>query len=697
MKGFVFLGLCVSSLSVAQKTDSVKVQEIETLNFTKRLPVTKEIIKVERDLANKNLGQDLPILLKNQTSVLSSSDTGNGVGYTDFRIRGVAGTSINVMLNGVPYNDSESQGTFFVNVPDLASSASQIVIQRGVGTSSNGVAAFGASVNILTKEPSRKPYFQTDLSYGSFNSQKQSFEAGTGGLLGDKFSLMARYSMIKSDGYIERASSNLRSYNITALFKTEKTKLKLLAFGGKEKTYQSWNGIDEATYLKNRRYNYSGYIKDANGERFYDNETDNYQQNHYHFILNQKLSDFWDLETTLHYTKGKGFYENYKQNQKLSKYNLQHIGGERADFIRKKWLDNDFYGIVYQVFGKYDRLKLNFGGAGNQYIGWHFGNVSSALKLPQFPYEHEYYRNKSKKNDLSVFGKVIYNLHPIEFFGDMQFRHIQHWANIHLAGDDEGGNFNRVFSFYNPKLGLNVNFNEGKVYFSYALANREPNRKDIIAKNDVQSEQLHDFELGVEKKWNKFSFSFNAYYMHYINQLVFSGKINNVGGFIRENSGKSYRRGLELGVQGQVFKNLQISANANLSQNKNLDFHIEDKQNLKNLGTTNIALSPDFIGNISINYQVSSQFNLFLQNQYVSKQYLDNTQNEKLSIPSYNLLDFGASYHLKLKRQDLHIYFNLNNVLDRKYMNKGYVYDKAPYFFPQAGRNFMLGMSLKFF
>lgn len=696
MKGFIFLGLSISPFYLfSQKEDSLKIQEIEAINFTKKLPITKEIIQVEKDLKQKNLGQDLPILLKNQTSVLSSSDTGNGIGYTDFRIRGVAGTSINIMLNGVPYNDSESQGTFFVNVPDLASSASQILIQRGVGTSSNGVAAFGASINIITKSPKNTPYFQTDLSYGSFNSQKQAIEIGTGSFLNNKLSLMARYTLIKSDGYIERALSNLKSYNITALFKHKNTKLKFLAFGGKEKTYQAWNGIDEDTYKTNRKYNFSGIIYSNNGQRYYDNETDNYQQNHYHLILNQKLSSYWDLETTLHYTKGKGFYENYKQNQKLSKYNLAHLGSNKTDFIRKKWLDNDFYGLVYQFFGKYENLKLHLGGAFNQYKGEHFGNVTSVFNLPEIPYEHEYYRNHSTKNDFSTFGKMVYSLNELEFFGDVQFRHIQHKANILKQGDDEGGDFHRKFNFINPKAGLNYNFNQGKAYFSYALAHREPNRDDIIAKNDVQHETLHDFELGLEKKWKNISLFVNAYYMYYRNQLVFSGKIDNVGAFIRENSGKSYRRGVEIDLQMQAFKKLTLSANANLSQNKNLNFNIEEKGKLMRLGKTNIALSPSFIGNLGLNYQITQDFNINIQNQYVGKQYLDNSQNSKLSLSGYNVLDLGAQYQLSLKNYQLSITLNLNNILNRMYINKGYVYDQSPYYFPQAGRNFMLGMNLK--
>ena len=396
MKGFIFLGVFAAPFYFSQTTDSVQVTNIQAVEFTKRTPTAKTIINVGKELADKNLGQDLPILLKNQISVVSTSDAGNGIGYTGFRIRGTAGTSVNVMLNGVPYNDSESQGTFFVNVPDLTSSASQIVIQRGVGTSSNGVSAFGASVNVISKDPSDEFSVKSDDSYGSFNTYKYSAEINSGKFWKNRLSVMGRYTYIHSDGYIDRAFSKLHSYNFSALFQEKNTELRFLAFGGKEKTYQAWNGVDKATWETNPKFNYSGAIYDANWENivdFYDNETDNYKQNHYQLLWNQRFSDGWKLETTAHYTKGKGYYENYKQDAKFSKYNLPNIienGIEikKSDFIRKKWLDNDFYGVISTLYGKLGNLDLNFGAVANQYYGRHFGNVTGVF-LPQID-EHEY-------------------------------------------------------------------------------------------------------------------------------------------------------------------------------------------------------------------------------------------------------------------------------------------------------------------
>ena len=348
------------------------------------------------------------------------------------------------MLNGVPYNDSESQGTFFVNIPDMASSASQIVIQRGVGTSSNGTASFGASVNILTKNPEEKPYFLTNQSAGSFNTFKHSFEAGTGKFLNNLLSVSARYSIINSDGYIDRAFSKLNSYNINALFEKGNTKLRFLTFGGKEKTYQAWNGIDKATYESNPKFNYSGAIYDANWENiigFYDNETDNYRQNHYHLLWEQKLGKIWNLETTFHLTHGEGYYENYKQDAKFSKYDLPNIveNGNtitRTDFIRKKWLDNDFYGVVSNLYGNFKNLNLNFGVAVNQYFGRHYGNVSGVTYTNI--YEHEYYRNNALKNEISGFAKAIYKLNKFEFFGDLQIRNIDYKTYVIDVNAEEG-------------------------------------------------------------------------------------------------------------------------------------------------------------------------------------------------------------------------------------------------------------------
>lgn len=697
MKGFVFLGLTIAANFLnAQSTDTLSVRDIEAVSFTKRLPVAKEIINVQRDLDSKNLGQDLPMLLKNQTSIISTSDAGNGVGYTGFRIRGVAGRGINVMMNGVPFNDSESQGTFFVNVPDITSSASQVVIQRGVGTSNNGVSAFGASINIISKEPDEKFYFKTDDSYGSFNTYKYSAEIGSGKFWKDRLSVMGRYSQIHSDGFIDRASSDLHSYNFTALFEERKTKLRLMTFGGKEKTYQAWNGVDRKTWESNPKFNASGAIYDANWENivgFYDNETDNYRQNHYQLLWEQGLNEHWSLETTLHYTKGRGFYENYKQSDPFARYNLPNInGGKYSDFIRKKWLNNDFYGIVSTLYGKFNNLDLNFGVVGNQYYGRHYGNVTDVFN-PQIQ-QHEYYRNRSLKSEVAGFAKALVTVNNFEFFGDLQIRNIDYETKILQEGDFEGANLNKNWLFFNPKAGINYKIGGGKVFVSYAHAQREPNRDDLISDNNVKSEKLHDLEAGLEKQFGKVAFTANLYYMYYLNQLVLNGQISSIGEFIRTNSGKSYRRGVEIGALAKVTKQFEISANISASQNQNLEFKIKNAVGIQNLGDTKISFSPNFIANLTLKYSPVKNFQLGLTNQYVGKQYLDNTQTQDLQLQDYLLTDFNAQYDFKIKKHEIALKLLVNNILDQKYVNNGYVYN-GPVYFSQAGTNFMFGISWK--
>ncbi|MGX9985305.1 TonB-dependent receptor [Soonwooa purpurea] len=703
MKGFIFLSaLSIGALAFAQsKQDTIK--EIEQVRVFKKLPVSKEIINVQKDLDGRNLGQDLPILLKNQTSVMSTSDAGNGVGYTGFRIRGVAGTSINVMMNGIPYNDSESQGTFFVNVPDLTSSASQIVIQRGVGTSTNGAAAFGASVNIVSKDPEKEFYVKTDNSYGSFNTYKYSAEVGSGKFWKNRLSVMGRYTKIHSDGYIDRAFSDLNSYNLTALFEEDKIKIRFMAFGGKEKTYQAWNGVDKATYEKDIRFNYSGAIYDASWENivgYYDNETDNYRQNHYQLLWEQAFNNHWKLETTLHYTKGKGYYENYKQDAKFSKYNLPNLFVDaaevkRTDFIRKKWLDNDFYGAVSTLYGKFDNVDLNVGVVANQYFGKHFGNVTGVY-FPQIN-EHEYYRNRTLKNEISGFVKALYRIGDFELFGDLQARNVTYDAKIINQGDDEGFDLNKKWTFINPKAGVNYRINGGKLYLSYAIANREPNRDDLQANPDTKNEFLQDWELGLEKQFSSvLSFTANLYYMQYKDQLVLSGVINDVGDFVRQNVDKSYRAGVELGALANLTKDFRMNANLTLSKNIIQEVNATKDDSVVVIKDADTSFSPSVIANLGLSYDLSKAFTVGLINQYVGKQYLDNTQNENFRLKDYFLTDFNAKYSFELPCTSVDLKLLVNNLFNQKYINNGFVYGDTPYYYAQAGLNFMFGISVKF-
>ncbi|AQX08635.1 TonB-dependent receptor [Elizabethkingia ursingii] len=701
MKGLFFLSaLSAASIAFAQsKQDTIR--EIDEVRVIKRLPITKDIVNVEKDLGRKNLGQDLPYLLKNQTSVETTTDAGNGVGYTGLRIRGVDGTRINVMLNGVPYNDSESQGTFFVNIPDVTSSASNVIIQRGVGTSTNGVAAFGASVNIIGRDPEEQPYFSTQNSVGSFNTHKHSFEAGTGSLLNGKLSFMGRYSIIKSDGYIDRAFSDLNSYNFVGVYKDGNTKIRFQTFGGDQQTYQAWNGISKAQYEINPRYNPSGEIYDKDGKviGFYKNETDNYKQQHYHLLWEQRFNDNWKLNTTLHYTRGLGYYENYKSNQKFSKYGIPPyvIGAETVtsgDMIRRKWLDNDFYGIVSELNGKVNNWDLNFGVVANQYYGRHYGQIISGSNLQQIDLPIEYYRNNATKNEISGYAKALYKFGDLEMFGDLQLRNITYHSNVIKASAEEAPTFDKKFTFFNPKVGFNYHLDGGTLYLSYANAHREPVRDDIVNAPDVKPETLHDFELGYNKTFNGLSITANAYYMLYKDQLVLIGAINGVGASLRKNVGRSYRAGIELGAGYQFSEKFNALLNATFSQNKNKDYIIQlSETETENLGTTNTSFSPNFIGNLTLNYLPVKDLQFSLVNKLVGSQYLDNTNAAESKIKSYYLSDFIASYQVAWGRTDIGFSLLVNNIFNQKYINNGY---SGPFYYAQAGANFLAGISLKF-
>ncbi|MCL1673358.1 TonB-dependent receptor [Elizabethkingia ursingii] len=701
MKGLFFLSaLSAASIAFAQsKQDTIR--EIDEVRVIKRLPITKDIVNVEKDLGRKNLGQDLPYLLKNQTSVETTTDAGNGVGYTGLRIRGVDGTRINVMLNGVPYNDSESQGTFFVNIPDVTSSASNVIIQRGVGTSTNGVAAFGASVNIIGRDPEEQPYFSTQNSVGSFNTHKHSFEAGTGSLLNGKLSFMGRYSIIKSDGYIDRAFSDLNSYNFVGVYKDGNTKIRFQTFGGDQQTYQAWNGISKAQYEINPRYNPSGEIYDKDGKviGFYKNETDNYKQQHYHLLWEQRFNDYWKLNTTLHYTRGLGYYENYKSNQKFSKYGIPPyvIGAETVtsgDMIRRKWLDNDFYGIVSELNGKVNNWDLNFGVVANQYYGRHYGQIISGSNLQQIDLPIEYYRNNATKNEISGYAKALYKFGDLEMFGDLQLRNITYHSNVIKASAEEAPTFDKKFTFFNPKVGFNYHLDGGTLYLSYANAHREPVRDDIVNAPDVKPETLHDFELGYNKTFNGLSITANAYYMLYKDQLVLIGAINGVGASLRKNVGRSYRAGIELGAGYQFSEKFNALLNATFSQNKNKDYIIQlSETETENLGTTNTSFSPNFIGNLTLNYLPVKDLQFSLVNKLVGSQYLDNTNAAESKIKSYYLSDFIASYQVAWGRTDIGFSLLVNNIFNQKYINNGY---SGPFYYAQAGANFLAGISLKF-
>jgi iron complex outermembrane recepter protein len=710
-RDWFYFVIALFNLSLKAQIKKDSLFELQEIIVSGNAPISKERITA-RQLESKNLGQDIPYLLKNNLSVVSTSDAGAGIGYTSLRIRGSDQTRINVTLNGVPINNAESQGPFWINMPDIASSLSNLTIQRGVGTSTEGTGSFGASINAKIQTPSNTPYFQTAQSIGSFKTHKHTLGLGTGKFFNETLKIDAKISFIKSDGYIDRAFSDLFSYYVHGLYEKNNTSIGIMTFGGQEKTYQSWNGINDEMMKKRRTFNSCGAIYDKEGNIicYYNNETDNYYQDHYHLYFKHKISNSWVVNSTLFYTRGKGYYEEYKQNSKLSNYKLKDIiiGNEtisRSDLIRRQWLDNNFYGIVNRASGNIDKWKLEIGMGANTYEGYHHGNVIWAEYFSNGMKDHEYYRNKANKNEISTFFKAIFNLTPYwELFGDIQYRSI-HYKGYDVPGGKSifknGGaiKFDKNYNFINPKVGTSYKIEEGSIYLTYGLAQREPSRNDILENNGVKAELMHNIELGIQQNFNRFSYSANWYGMYYINQLVLSGKINDVGSFIRENSGKSYRTGIELSASYQLSTKLSLSANSTISINKNINFKKEtdSDSDIKELGNTTIAFSPNYIGNITAEWRPLKNLNCKWMHQYVSSQYLTNEEPKNGKLNGYFISDMVFEFSPSLfSMNSFNFKLALNNIFNNQYENNGYYYDNIPYYYPQAGFNFLTGISIKF-
>ncbi len=661
-------------------------------------PVTHSNLS-KKEIAKRNLGQDIPILMNYLPSVVTTSDAGAGVGYTGIRVRGSDATRVNVTINGIPYNDSESQGTFWVNMPDFSSSTQSIQLQRGVGTSTNGAGAFGASLNVLTDADSDEAFGEIATSFGSFNTQKYTAKAGTG-KLNDHVKFTGRISRITSDGYVDRASSNLKSYFLQGSYVDDNTLIKGLVFGGHEITYQSWNGVDAATLKNDRTFNSAGALWGANGVTgYYDNEVDNYKQDHAQLHWNQKYSDNLSSNIALHYTFGRGFYEQYKQGADFADYNLTPItiGTETintTDLVRRKWLRNDFYGVTYNLNYKNDNLDLLFGGAWNQYKGDHFGEVIWARYASTSEIRSKYYDNYGNKEDFNLFVKATYKINnQLSLFADLQNRNVSYEANgvqPNLVDD--------TFNFFNPKAGLNYKFNDNNsVYFSYARAQREPNRTDYENGNP-KPEKLNDFELGWRLNTDNIKVNTNVYYMAYQDQLALTGEIDNVGSFIRANIGESYRLGLEVDASIKITDYLQVTPNFTISQNKNVDFKETDGTIVTKLGDTNISYSPNFIAGNAINVQPTENLNIALLSKYVGSQFMSNNELAASKLDSYFVNDLNVNYTIETKSIFKSIVLSglINNIFNEEYSSNGYMWGTTPYYFPQAGTNFLLGATLKF-
>ncbi|HEY9490103.1 MAG TPA: TonB-dependent receptor [Chryseosolibacter sp.] len=721
-------------------TDAVVVRATRA---TGKTPTTYTNITKEK-IEEHNFGQDVPFLLNWTPSVVTTSDAGTGIGYTGIRIRGSDPTRINVTINGIPYNDSESSGTFWVDIPDIASSAESIQVQRGVGTSTNGAGAFGATINLQTNIRHDDPYAEINSAFGSFNTQKHTFNFGTG-LLDEHFVVDGRLSKITSDGFIDRAFSDLQSYYFSAGYYSEKSILKAVLFGGKETTYQSWYGVPESR-LKNdaeamqvTAMNEGWNEEQTNnllqsGSRtfnpyLYENQVDDYKQDHYQLHFSHQASNVFTINTALHYTPGKGYYEEYRYDSDLADYGFPDVVVDddgnpmdndtisSTDLIRRRWLDNEFYGFTWSV--NYDQNNWNViaGGAWNRYDGNHFGEIIWA-KTGGINYEHPYYFNTGDKRDFNTYLKVNYQFtERLNGFADLQFRKIDY----DVSGTDNDLNAVGVdarFNFFNPKAGLTFSLtDETQLYASYAIANREPVRDDFLdfEGNNPEHETLQNLEIGLRGMGKRHTFQANYYLMNYTNQLVLTGELNDVGAFVRTNAGKSYRMGIELQSMLRITDKFVWNANLTLSRNKIESY----KEILEDYGAdfsefnlvettfsdTDIAFSPSVIAGSSLSLKPFKNTDLTLLTKYVGKQYLDNTANDARSIDGYLVNDLRLSYSWKPSfLKEVSLSFLINNIFDEMYESNGFTYGylagateyRENFYYPQAGRNFMAMIGVKF-
>jgi iron complex outermembrane receptor protein len=677
-------------------------------------PVTHSNLS-KKEIAKRNLGQDIPILLNYLPSVTTSSDAGAGIGYTYIRVRGSDGSRVNVTVNGIPYNDAESQGTFWVNMGDFASSTESLQLQRGVGTSTNGSGAFGASLNILTDAISEEAGGEISNSFGSFGTRKHTAKFTTG-KINDHFEFAGRLSKVYSDGYIDRAFTDLKSYFLQGSYTDENTLIKALAFGGKEYTYQAWNGLTAEELKEDRKQN----------PYTYDNETDNYQQDHYQLHWNEKLNKNWTTNLGLNYTRGKGYFEQFKEEESAADFN--NLIEEESDVVVRRWLDNHFYVANLNATYKDDDIEVIGGMSYSNYTNDHFGEVIWGSDLSEgTSIRDQYYFSDAKKTDFSSFIKTTYKVtDQLTAFVDLQERFVT-YKTKGLTSDREEIDVDTNFNFFNPKLGLTYELNNtNSFYASYAKANREPNRNDFEEGN-TQHESLDDYELGWRLKNENIKLNTNVYYMNYRNQLVLTGAINDVGSPIRATSGKSYRLGLEIDADIRISDQFSIRPNVAISSNKNVDFNANINGDLINLGNTPISNSPDLIAGNAFVFHPLKNLQFSLLSKYVGEQYMGNLggaivnepstiyneiskDNEKLK--SYFTSDLNMVYEVETTKIFKAIVFTamVNNIFNTKYVDRGYYFtyddtwsvagetttiDGAGYY-PQATRNFLVGVTLKF-
>ena len=690
-----------------QVLDEVIVQSVRVKYSS---PISHSNIS-KSEMSSRNLGQDLPVLLNFLPSVVTTSDAGAGIGYTGIRIRGVSPQSTNITINGIPFNDPESHGTFWVNLPDFTSSIESLQVQRGVGTSTNGSGAFGASINILTDAISKNPYAEISNSIGSYNTLKHTVKFSTG-QLNDSFELSGRLSKIDSDGYIDRAYSDLKSYFIQGTYNKGNTLIKALTFGGHEKTYQSWDGVSNDQLLENRRQN----------PLTYENEIDNYKQDHYQLHWNQKLNEKWSTNLGLNYTYGRGYFEQYREADSVDTYggivdsDTDQNGNltGTTDLIRRRWLDNNFYVLNASTNYNSSKLNLMFNTSYSTYSGDHFGEVIWARNFSKgSSIRDRYYNGNGKKTDFSLFakGSLILN-NAFEFYADFQLRNIN-YKTTGYTSDLVNMLLDESYSFFNPKFGLSYKLSsQSMVYGSYSRANREPSRSDFESNENIKPEQLNDFEIGWRFRKDGLSLNINTYYMLYNEQLVLTGELDDVGSPIRTNSGSSYRMGIEAEARIKLSEFFLMNTNVTLSSNKNKQTLSKFDGKIVDFGKTNISFSPDFIASNTIVFSPKDNLDISFLSKYVGKQYMGNIDADNSILDSYFVNDLNLNYKINPNKTFKEIIISglINNILDKEYVSNGYYYtyddtwsvpgqtktmDGAGYY-PQATRNFLIGITLKF-
>ena len=696
------------------ESDSTKTQTLEevlvqSVRVKPNAPIAHSNL-TKAQLQSRNLGQDLPILLNYLPSVVTTSDAGAGIGYTGIRVRGVSPLSTNVTINGIPFTDAESLGAFWVNMPDFTSSVESLQLQRGVGTSTNGSGAFGASVNILTDASSYMPTAEVSNSFGSYNTWKHSVKFSTG-KINDVFELSGRLSTINSDGYVDRAFSDLKSYFLQGTYNNNGTLIKALVFGGHEKTYQSWEGLTKQQLEDDRRQN----------PYTYENEIDNYKQDHYQLHWNQKLNQNWSTNLGLNYTYGRGYYEQYREDDAVSTYGgiveatgVDFYGTAVTDLIRRRWLDNDFY--VINATANYKESDLNFivGGSYSNYDGDHFGEVIWARQFAsETSIRDQYYFGNGKKTDFSAFAKATYTLNSkIDVYGDLQLRNVG-YKTSGLTSDLENMRIDESYSFFNPKVGVSYQLaSNSSLYASYARANREPSRSDFESNPDVKPEQLNDFEMGWRYNKEGVMLNINSYYMQYNEQLILTGALDDVGAPVRTNSGDSYRLGLEIEAAFTLSDAFIIQPVLTLSSNKNKQTYSQVDGILKDFGTTNISFSPEVVASNAFIYSPLKNFSLSFLTKYVGDQYMGNTDTDTSKLKEYFVNDLNITYEWNPKSVFSTVVVSalVNNIFDKEYVSNGYYYTydddwsvpgqlttiEGAGYYPQATRNFLVGVTLKF-